>query len=268
MSNQAEMSFVDHLEQFRWHLIRAVLAVLVFTLAAFAAKEFLFHDIILAPSRTDFAMYKLLCWISDVTCVSELPFAIQSRTMTGQFMMHITASFTAGIVCAFPYVFWEMWSFIRPALYQDEQSAARGATFFVSLLFAMGVNFGYFVITPLSINFLSHYQIDPSIINEFDIASYVTLVTMLTLSCGMMFQLPMVVYFFSKAGLLTPELMRKFRKHAIIGILVLSAVLTPPDIISQFLISLPLFFLYEASITMSSIVAKKRQKVLEASLGN
>jgi len=177
--------------------------------------------------------------------------------MTGQFTMHISSSIVIGFIGAFPYVFWEIWRFVKPALYSKEKKIARGAVFFVSLLFLTGILFGYYVVSPLSINFLANYQLDPSIINEFDITSYVTTVSMLVLTCGIMFQLPIMVYFLSKAGIVTPATMRKYRRHALIGTLIVSAIITPPDVISQLLIAVPLFLLYEISIYISKLVVKE-----------
>ena len=262
---EKEMSFLEHLEEFRWHLIRALLSIVVFTVAAFLSKKIIFSVIILGPSRPDFWTYEMLCKLgdllnSDAFCISELPFIIQSRKITGQFTMHITSSIVVGLICAFPYAFWELWRFISPGLYANEKQIARGATFFVSLLFISGILFGYFVISPISINFLSNYQLDESILNEFDIISYVSTLSMIVLACGIMFQLPIVVYFLSKAGFVTPKLMRQYRKHSIVVILVISAILTPPDVISQILISLPLILLYQASIGISAFVLRKNRE--------
>lgn len=261
---QQEMSFLDHLEELRWHIIRAFLAIAVFAIAAFVAKGIVFGEVILGPSRTDFWTYQMLCRLADLIdtatlCITELPFIIQSRQMTGQFTMHITSSIVVGIVCAFPYAFWEIWRFVSPGLYINERQVARGAVFYVSLLFTIGVLFGYFVLTPLSINFLSNYQIDPSILNEFDIVSYVSTVTTLVLSCGLLFQLPMVVYFLTKVGLVTPELMKRYRRHGIVAIFFLGAMLTPPDPFSQVLIALPLIGLYQFSISICKRVYKKME---------
>jgi sec-independent protein translocase protein TatC len=186
--------------------------------------------------------------------------------MTAQFTMHLTSSFVVGIICAFPYVFWEIWRFVSPGLYSKERNLSRGAVFFVSLLFITGVLFGYYIIAPISINFLSHYQLDPSILNEIDLTSYVSTVTMIVLASGLMFQLPVVVFFLSKIGLITPEVLKAYRRHAIVIILVLSALITPPDIISQILMSFPLIFLYEISIVLSKFVTKKEQEALEKAL--
>ena len=260
--NTTEMTFIDHLEELRWHIIRALSSIVVFSIVAFLSKKIVFHDIILGPSRTDFWTYRMLCKLGDalgspLLCIDELPFIIQSRQMTGQFTMHITSSIVVGLICAFPYAFWEIWRFIKPGLYDEEQKASTGAVFFVSVLFAIGVLFGYYIVAPLSINFLSNYQLDPSILNEFDIVSYVSTVTMLVLACAIMFQLPVVVYFLSKAGLVTPALMRQFRKHSIVVILIISAIITPPDVMSQILVSLPLILLYQIGIYLSASIEKK-----------
>ncbi len=257
-SSSKEMGILDHLEELRWHVIRAVLAILVFTAVAFVAKDIVFGKIILGPSKSNFLTYQFFCQLSSLTCIDNLPFIIQNRVMTGQFTMHIAASIAFGFMCAFPYVFWEIWRFVAPALYNEERNVARGATFFVSLLFAIGVLFGYFLITPLSINFLSNYQVDATILNEIDISSYVTTVAMLTLGCGLMFQLPIVVFFLSQVGIVTPELMRAYRKHSIVVILFISALITPPDVISQCLIGIPIWILYEISILISASIQKKR----------
>ncbi|MEQ8238186.1 MAG: twin-arginine translocase subunit TatC [Cyclobacteriaceae bacterium] len=265
IEEESEMGFLDHLEELRWHLIRSFIAIFVFAIGAFATKTLVFHTILLGPSRVDFWTYEKLCQLSEMLnspalCIDKLPFIIQSRQMTGQFAMHVTSSFVIGIICAFPYAFWEIWRFIKPGLYPKERKAARGATFYVSLLFMMGVAFGYFIVTPISINFLANYQIDPSILNEFDIVSYISTVITLILACGILFQLPIVVYFLTKAGLVTPELMRAYQKHAIIAILVLGAMLTPPDPFSQILIAIPLLGLYQISIFISQRVVKRELK--------
>ena len=260
-----EMSFLDHLEELRWHLIRSLIAIFVFAIAAFISKGIIFGKIILGPSKSSFWTYNMLCILSELVnsealCITELPFIIQSRQMTGQFSMHITSSFVIGLICAFPYAFWEIWRFVKPGLYEKERNAASGATFYVSLLFFIGVVFGYFVVTPISINFLSNYQIDPSILNEFDIISYVSTVTTLVLACALLFQLPIVVYFATKAGLVSSVLLKNYRKHSIIVILMLSAVLTPPDPFSQVLIAIPLGLLYQLSILIAVKLEKKERK--------
>jgi len=257
------MSFLDHLEALRWHLLRSVSAVLILTVIAFLAKNIVFGVIILGPSKVDFITYRLFCDLGNylgiaALCIEELPFTLQSREMTSQFSMHMTSSLVVGFIVAFPYLFWEVWRFISPGLYDKEKNAARGAVFFVSFLFFMGASFGYFVLAPMSINFLSNYQLDPTIINEFDISSYISTLTMLVLASAIMFQLPVVVYFLSKSGLVTAAMLRSYRRHAIVIILVVSAVITPPDVISQILIAMPILVLYEAGIQIAKRLEKEK----------
>ncbi len=170
-SSENEMSFIDHLEELRWHLIRSVASILVFAIAAFVSKDFIFHDLILGPSRADFFTYRKLCELGTYLgrsglCIDKISFTLQSREMSSQFTTHMTVSAIIGLVLAFPYTFWEIWRFIKPGLYEREQKNSRGAVFFVSLLFFSGTLFGYFIAAPLSINFLASYQVDPSILNE------------------------------------------------------------------------------------------------------
>ncbi|KXX70162.1 twin-arginine translocase subunit TatC [Flammeovirga sp. SJP92] len=264
-NEQQEMSFLDHLEELRWHVLRGVASIFIFSVIAFIAKSFVFNVIILGPSRLDFPTYQWLCELShqmdtEALCIKSLPFTIQSRTMTGQFAMHIMSSIVIGLIFAFPYTFWEIWRFVKPGLYQNEQSATTGATFFVSLLFMIGVLFGYYIVSPLAINFLSNYQIDESVLNEFDISSYISTLAMIVLSGGVMFQLPMVVYFLSQSDLVTPDSMKEYRRHAIVIILIISAIITPPDPITQILIAGPIVLLYEISIYISARVLKRKQK--------
>jgi len=257
------MSFLDHLEALRWHLLRAVTAVLIFTVVAFIAKDFVFGVLILGPSKVDFLTYRVLCDIGDylgipALCINELPFTIQSRQMTGQFSMHMTSSMVVGLIAAFPYLFYEVWRFISPGLHANEKSAARGAVFFVSFLFLSGASFGYFVLSPLSINFLANYQLDPTIANEFDITSYVSTLSMLVLASAIMFQLPVVVYFLSMSGLVTSKMLISYRRHSIVVILIVSAIITPPDVVSQLLIAMPILVLYEVGIVIAKRLEKKR----------
>ena len=262
MKQEKEMSFIDHLEELRWHIIRSLASILVFAIIAFLSKEVVFGIILLGPSKSDFWTYNMLCDLGlnfgiSSFCIEELPFIIQSRQMAGQFMMHISSSFVIGIICSFPYAFWEFWKFISPGLYMNEKKAAKGATFYVSLLFFIGVLFGYFILTPISINFLANYQIDPSILNEFDIISYVSTITTLVLASGLLFQLPMVIFFLTKAGIVNKTILRSYRKHAIVIILVFGAMLTPPDPFSQIVMAVPLVGLYEISILISGNVKRK-----------
>lgn len=257
------MSFLDHLEALRWHILRAISAVLILTIIAFLAKSIVFGVIILGPSKVDFITYRLFCDLGNflgiaALCIDKLPFTLQSREMTSQFSMHMTSSLVVGFVVAFPYLFWEVWRFISPGLYDKEKNAARGAVFFVSFLFFLGASFGYFVLAPMSINFLANYQLDPSIVNEFDISSYISTLTMLVLASAIMFQLPVVVYFLSKSGLVTSGMLISYRRHAIVVILIVSAIITPPDVVSQVLIAMPILVLYEAGIQIAKRLEKEK----------
>ena len=260
------MSFLEHLEDLRWHLLRSIVAILIAALAAFLAKNFVFDVLLFGPKKTDFLTYKLLCQSSnllgfdDSFCISELPFRIQSRTMAGQFSAHIWTSITLGFVVAFPYVIYQFWKFISPGLYTHEKRTASGFISISSLLFFMGVLFGYYVVTPLSIRFLGTYTVSAEIFNDFDLNSYTALVRASVLASGLIFELPILVYFLTKVGLITPELMRKYRKIALVMVMFLSAVITPPDVASQIIVAIPVLILYELSIFISKRVVRNLNK--------
>lgn len=264
----AEMSFLDHVEDLRWHLIRASLAVIIAATAAFLAKGFIFDILLFGPTDPDFFTYDILCKMSSMVgleggfCFDEMPFTIQSRTMGGQFSAHIWTSITAGFIIAFPYVLYEFWKFISPAMHTNERSTARGFIFISSVLFFLGVLFGYYLITPLSINFLGKYQVSEKVLNEFDIGSYIALVRSSVIACGLIFELPIVIYFLTKIGLVTPPFLRKYRKFALVIVLIISAIITPPDILSQIIVAIPVLILYEISIMISRIVTKKEERKL------
>jgi sec-independent protein translocase protein TatC len=254
------MPFVDHLEELRWHLIRAVIALLIFTVAAFTQMDWIFREVLFAPSRPDFWTFEMLCKHFNY-CVGEPNFTLQSRTMTGQFSMHITAAFIMGFVLSFPYIFWEIWRFVKPGLKLKEQQNSMNAVLAVSFLFFLGVVFGYYMVLPITIQFLANYQISPDIVNQFDITSYISMVCFMVLGCGLMFELPVLIYILSKMDMMTPKFMRTYRRHAIVVILFISAVITPsPDMLSQLLIGLPLVLLYEISIFISAYVQNTKAK--------
>ncbi|MBR7721928.1 twin-arginine translocase subunit TatC [Hymenobacter properus] len=268
---QHEMSFIDHLEALRWHIIRSAIAVVVFTTAAFFAKDFLFHDVILGPSRPDFWTYRMFCkfgnWVhAPDLCIDKIGFVIQNRQMSGQLTMHISTSFMAGICLTFPYLFWELWRFVKPGLYPHERANSQGAVFFVSVLFALGLLFGYYIAAPLSINFLAGYVVDPTIENQIDMQSYLSTLSTMSLSCAFVFELPMIVFFLAKAGLVSPELMQMYRKHAIVVILIIAAIITPPDISAQIIVTIPIMLLYELSIHIARVVRRGDAARLNAKL--
>jgi sec-independent protein translocase protein TatC len=267
LGEEKDMSFLDHLEELRWHVVRSLIAVMIFTIAAFIAAPWIFQNIIFAPARVDFPTFKALCdfgqWLGteEGLCVKEIPFKVQSRFMTGQFTMHILASFIIGFIVSFPYVVWEIWRFIQPGLYSKERKYSRGAVASISFLFLTGVFFGYYVLAPLMISFLANYQISDMIVNEFDITSYVSTIVGVVFGCGLLFQLPVVMYFLTKIGIITPAFLRMYRKHAVVIILIVGAIVTPSaDPFSQALIAIPLYLLYEISILISSRVMKQKAK--------
>lgn len=264
--NINEMSFLDHLEDLRWHLIRATLAILFGGIIAFLMTDFLFDTIIFGPKNMNFPTYQWLCKISqfigiDTTfCLDEFPFRIQNRTMAGQFSAHIWTAITAGFVIAFPYVIYQLWHFISPGLHGHERRYSRGFIIISSLLFFTGVLFGYYIVTPLSINFLGTYMISAEISNEIDLSSYIALVRSSSLASGIIFELPILVYFLTKIGLITPQILKKYRKFALVLVLILSAIITPPDIASQVIVAIPILLLYQVSIYISKIVVRNQNK--------
>ncbi|MCK5905983.1 MAG: twin-arginine translocase subunit TatC [Flavobacteriales bacterium] len=273
MAEGKEMSFLGHLEILRWHLVRSFAAIFIFTIVAFLSKSFIFDTIIFGPKDSDFFTYRMLCQLSTFLgfdggsmCSGEMPFVVQNRTMAGQFTSHLWVSFIAGFIVAFPYIMWEMWSFLKPGLTSKERNYTNGVVFFSSILFILGILFGYYMIAPLSISFLASYTVSAQILNEIDLSSYISTISTVTLSSGLVFELPIVVYFLTKVGLLTPDMMRDYRKHSFVGVLILSAIITPPDISSQILVSIPIIFLYELSIYISAFVNRKNKKEEEAIL--
>ncbi len=261
-----EMSFLDHLEELRWHLIRATLAIVIIGSLAFLMKEFIFDTILFGPKKMDFPTYRLFCKIGTVLgidsdfCAEKLPFTIQSRLMAGQFSAHVWTSIWAGFIVGFPYVLYEMWKFISPGLHANERKYSKGFIFTASLLFFLGALFGYYVVAPLSINFLGSYQVSSEVTNEFDLASYVSTVRISVIACGLIFELPIIVYFLTKVGLVTPEILKKYRKISLVVILILSAVITPPDVVSQVVVAFPILVLYQISIFISKRVLKREKK--------
>jgi|TARA_B110000014_G_C20114210_1_gene587917 sec-independent protein translocase protein TatC len=264
--NPNEMSFLDHLEELRGHLIKATLAVLIFASVAFICKDIVFKTILFGPAKVDFVTYNGLCNLSkalgmdESLCITEMPFEIQSRTLAGQFSAHIWVSITFGFIIAFPFVIYQFWKFISPGLHSNERKTSRGFIFSASFLFFLGVFFGYYIICPLSINFLGSYSVAEEIHNDFDLDSYISLVRASTLASGLIFELPIIIYFLTKVGLVTPEFLRKNRKVALVIVLIVSAVITPPDIASQVIVAIPVLILYEVSIIISKRVLKSQTK--------
>jgi len=261
-----EMSFLDHLEDLRWHLIRATFAILIAGSFAFLLSDFIFETIIFGPKRMTFPTYQWLCkasqfiGIETTFCLDEFPFRIQNRTMAGQFSAHIWTSIYAGLIIAFPYVVYQFWKFISPGLNPNEQKHSRGFIIVTSLLFFIGVLFGYYIVTPLSINFLGTYNVSSEISNEIDLSSYIALVRSSSLASGLVFELPIVIYFLTKIGLVTPQILKKYRKFALVIVLIISAIITPPDIASQVIVAIPILLLYQVSIYISKIVVRNQAR--------
>jgi len=262
-----EMSFLDHLEELRWHLIRIVLAVVIVGTLLFIFSRYVFESIIFAPLKMQtFPTYRLLCKganfinVETTFCAEEMPMIIQSRTMAGQFQADIWTAILGGFIISFPYVIYQLWKFISPGLHEDERKHSRGFIIISSLLFFIGVLFGYYVVTPLSLNFLANYSISDVVDNQIDISSYIGLVRISSLAAGIIFELPIIIYFLTKIGLVTPEILRKYRKYALVIVLILSAIITPPDITSQVIVAIPIIILYQVSIYISKVVIRNQEK--------
>lgn len=268
-NKEAEMSFLDHLEELRWHIVRSALAILVFAIAAFIMKSFIFDQIILKPMTPEFWTNRMLAKLgelvgSEALNINQKPLNLIAIKMADKFMIHIMVSLIAGFILASPVVFYEFWRFIKPALYDKERKHAGGAVFYTSVLFLLGVLFGYYLIVPLSIQFLGAYDVSDQIDSQINIRSYISTVTSISLAAGVVFLLPIFSYFLSKVGILTPQFMKTYRRHAYIVMLLLSAIITPPDIFSQVMVCIPLVFLYEIGILISRRVVKKREIEFDA----
>ena len=264
---EKEMSFWDHLEELRAHIFRSLAAIVILAIVAFIFKGIIFDLIILAPKDSDFITNRMLCKLGellsvDALCIDEINLVLQNINMSGQFMMHLYVSFIAGLIVAIPYVLWEVWRFIMPALESNEKKYSKGFVLISSALFLTGVLFSYFVIVPLTINFLGTYQVSESVANQIQLNSYVSTVVSVTIAVGIVFELPILIYFLTKIGIVTPQFLRKNRKVMLVMVLVLSAIITPPDVFSQVLVSLPLLGLYEISIRISDRLYKKQQAEL------
>lgn len=261
-----EMSFLDHLEELRWHLIRIISAIVIIATFAFIFSRFIFNTIIFAPLDMSFPTYDFLCKTAnfinlDTTfCNDKIPLILQNRTMAGQFSADIWTAILGGFVISFPYVIYELWKFISPGMHADERKHSKGFIIISSLLFFIGVLFGYYIICPLSINFLANYSIADIVDNQIDISSYIGLVRASVLASGLIFELPIIIYFLTKIGLVTPEFLKKYRKYALVIVLILSAIITPPDIASQVIVAIPILVLYQVSIYISKVVIRNQKR--------
>ena len=262
---RAEMSFIDHLEVLRGHLFRSALAIALGAVVFVVYNDFFVRNVILGPTHADFPTYKWLCklghaiGLGDNMCMKDIGLKMQSTSVSGQFSMYFTMIFVGGIIVAFPYIFWEFWRFVKPALTKKELSKTRGVIFWVSLLFFLGIMFGYFIIAPYTVNFFANFQLDENIQNIWTITSYIDTLVPLILGTGLAFQLPLVMFFLAKVGLMSPGFLRSNRKYAIVIILILAGIITPPDVISQIICTIPLVILYEISIWLTAKVQKEKE---------
>lgn len=254
---KAEMSFIDHLEELRWHIMRSVLALMIGAVIVYIYIGFFFNTVIMGPAHRDFITYRVLCKISHAIglgksmCLEDINLKLISTEMSGQFMTSFTIALVGGFVIAFPYIFWEFWRFAKPALTERERAKTQGMIFWVSLLFFTGIAFGYYLIAPYTVNFFASYTLSPLIANTFTIGDYLDNIVSLVLGTGIVFQLPLVVFFLAKVGIITPVMMRAYRKYAFVLILVIASVITPPDVVSMTICAIPILALYEISIWIS-----------------
>lgn len=266
--DEKKMSFFDHLDELRKHLVRSAIAVVVLALFAFMAKELIFDGIILAPKNTHFITYRFFCWLSETyawlggLCIQEINFTVANIDMTGQFMQHLTISLYTGLVLAFPYLVFELWLFIKPALHLKERKAARGMVFYISLLFFLGVGFGYFALAPVSILFLGSYQVSAEVANQITLRSYISTLTTMVLASGLIFELPILAYFLARVGIITATFLRENRRLAVVVNFIVAAIITPSDVGSMFLMAIPLLLLYELSIWVVARVERKNAAIL------
>ncbi|WP_163400257.1 twin-arginine translocase subunit TatC [Flavobacterium fluviatile] len=264
--NLGEMSFLDHLEELRWLLVRSTIAILVMAFITYFFSDYLFDEIILGPTRPTFFTYVWFCdlshqlGIADSICITELNFIIQNTEMEGQVNIFVWMCILVGFILGFPYILWELWKFISPALYENERKNAKVFIFTSSLLFFLGVIFGYFIVIPMSVNFVATFSVSDVVKNQFTLDSYMGMVKTSVLAGGLFFELPIIIYFLTKLGLVTPVFLRKYWKYAVILILIIAAIVTPPDVVSQTIVAIPMLVIYEVSILISKVVYKNKEK--------
>jgi sec-independent protein translocase protein TatC len=264
--NLGEMSFLDHLEELRWLLVRSTTAVIIMAFVTYFISDYLFDTIIFGPTRPTFFTYRYFCELShqlgfaESICITEMPFIIQNTEMEGQVNIFVWMCILAGFILSFPYILWELWKFISPALYEKEKKNARVFIFTSSLLFFLGVLFGYYVVIPMSVNFVATFTVSDVVKNQFTLDSYIGMVKTSILASGLFFELPIIIYFLTKLGLVTPEFLRKYWKYAVVIILIVAAIVTPPDVVSQTIVAIPMLLIYEVSILISKIVVLNKKK--------
>jgi sec-independent protein translocase protein TatC len=258
MEEQGNMPFLNHLEELRWRLVRAAVAILIVGTVIWFYQETIINIVFLSMAKKEFITFRIMCQFFGV-CITEIPIKFQSMTVSGQFSYALMMSFLGGIVVTFPYLFYQIWAFVKPGLKFKEKNLARGIVFYVSLLFFLGILFGYYIVAPLSIQFFGSYQMSSKIENIFTVNSYMSTILSTVFYCGLFFLLPVVTYLLTKIGLFDSAFLKKYRKHAIVIILILAAIITPPDVISQIIVSIPILILYEIGIVVSKRVEKQKK---------
>ena len=253
------MSFLDHLEELRWRLMRSAVAVIILAIVIWIYQKEIMESVFLIMVDPNFVTFRLFCEYLNV-CIDKIPVNFQSMTLSGQFSYALMMSIMGGAVLAFPYIFYQLWSFVKPGLKFKERKMAKGIVFYVSILFFTGILFGYFVVAPLSVQFFGAFQITDKIRNDFTISSYMSTILSTVFYTGLFFLLPVVTYLLVKIGLFTPEFLVKYRKHAVVVILILAAIITPPDVISQVIVTIPIYLLFEISVLVAKRVAKNQQE--------
>jgi sec-independent protein translocase protein TatC len=249
--NEKQMSFLEHLEELRWRLVKSAIAIIIFAVIIWIYQTQIIDNLFLSMSSPKFITYELLCKYLGV-CTPEINVSFQSSNMGGQFSYAIMMSILGGVVVSFPFIFYQIWSFIKPGLKQKEKTAVKGIVFYVSILFFTGILFGYFVVAPLCVQFFGTFQLSSKIENIFTISSYMSTILSTIFYTGLMFLLPVVAYLLAKIGIITSDFLKKYRKHSIVVVLILAAIITPPDLISQVIVAIPLLLLYEISIFVTS----------------
>lgn len=269
-SKTGEMSFVDHLEDLRWHVIRSVIAIIICAILVFSYSGFVVDEILFAPTRSDFVSSQWLCrlghqvGIGDALCFKEIKPQFLETRMTGQFIASFTLAFIGGFIIAFPYVFWEFWRFVRPALSPKELKQTRGVIFWVSLLFFSGVLFGYFILTPFMVNFYFNYKMSDQITIMPTFSDYLENLIYTTAGIGVLFQMPLLVMVLARIGIVTGRFLKKYRRHAFVIILIAAAIITPStDPFSLTLVTIPLYLLFEASIVIATRINKRQEKEMK-----
>lgn len=264
------MTFIDHLEELRWHLIRSVIAVLVCAVVVLIFSREVVEDILMAPTRSGFISARWLCTlghsigIGDTLCFPAVNAQFLENTMTGQFISYFTLGFIGGFVLAFPYIFWEFWRFVKPALSEKELKKTRGVIFWVSLLFFTGVAFGYFILTPFMVNFYFNFKLSSQIVIMPSFSDYLENLIYTTVGIGVLFQMPLLMMVLARIGIVSARFLRKYRRHAFVVIVIAAAIITPStDPFSLTIVTIPLYLLFEASIMLTARINKQQEEKMK-----